>query len=59
MRKILIIEDELYARKSMKKQLEECLESQEYKILEAINGKQGIDVIQQEKPDIVLSLIHI
>ena len=49
MRKILIIEDEIYARKSMKKQLEECLESQEYKILEAINGKQGIDVIQQEK----------
>lgn len=58
MRKILIIEDEIYARKSMKKQLEECLESQEYKILEAINGKQGIDVIQQEKPDIVFTDIR-
>ena len=53
MRKILIAEDEVYARKSMKKQIRECMKDEKTVILEAANGKQGLELVREEKPDLV------
>lgn len=58
MLKILIIEDEMYARKSMKKQILECLKGQDVQIDEAANGRQGIDFIEEHKPDLVFTDIR-
>ena len=53
MKKILIVEDEIYARKSMKKQIQECMKEQECRIFEAVNGKQGIEIVKTERPDML------
>ena len=48
MKKILIIEDEVYARKSMKKQIELLLSDKNIEILEASNGMQGLEMVQEK-----------
>ena len=58
MRKILIAEDEVYARKSMKKQIRECMKDEKTVILEAANGKQGLELVREEKPDLVFTDIR-
>lgn len=58
MKKILIVEDEIYARKSMKKQIQECMKEQECRIFEAVNGKQGIEIVKTERPDMVFTDIR-
>jgi len=47
---ILIIEDE----KPLKKLLKNRLEKEGYEILEANNGKEGLKMILEDKPDLVL-----
>ena len=47
--KVLIIDDDIVVRKSLAKSL-----SIHYQILSAVNGEQGIEMVAQEQPDIVL-----
>ena len=58
MMKILIAEDEIYARKSMKKQIMELDFGREFQILEAQNGEQGLALFRQEEPDLVFTDIR-
>lgn len=58
MRKILIIEDEVYARQSMKKQIRECLKEEDWVILEAANGRQGLELANEEMPELVFTDIR-
>lgn len=58
MMKILIAEDEIYARKSMKKQIMELDFGREFHILEAQNGEQGLALFRQEEPDLVFTDIR-
>lgn len=58
MMKILIAEDEIYARKSMKKQILELDLGREFHILEAQNGEQGLELFRQEEPDLVFTDIR-
>ena len=55
MMKILIAEDEIYARKSMKKQIMELDFGREFQILEAQNGEQGLALFRHEDPDLVFT----
>lgn len=58
MRKILIIEDEVYARQSMKKQILECLKEEKWCILEASNGQQGLELVKREIPELIFTDIR-
>lgn len=58
MRKILIVEDEVYARKSMRKQMVECLREKDWIIFEAANGRQGLEMVNKEKPELVFTDIR-
>lgn len=58
MMKILIAEDEIYARKSMKKQILELSVGREFHILEAQNGEQGLELFRQEEPDLIFTDIR-
>lgn len=49
MKKILVVDDEHLVRRSLKK----ALESADFKVLEAIDGKQGLELWQTERPDLV------
>ncbi|MEY4604787.1 MAG: hypothetical protein RIT43_2079 [Bacteroidota bacterium] len=49
--KILLIEDETDARMN----LLEFLKLANYQVVEAINGKEGIDLARKEKPDLIIS----
>lgn len=50
MKKILIIDDE----KSIRKALREILEYEKYQVDEAVDGSEGLSMIQKDKYDIVL-----
>lgn len=50
MKKILIIEDELAYSKLLSDQLTE----KGYRIIEAVNGKQGLEIAKKENPDLIL-----
>ena len=49
--KILIIDDEAPIRKMLKK----LLERNEYEVLEAVNGNQGIKLFNEQDPDLIIS----
>ena len=51
MKKILLIEDNLGVRENT----EEILSLANYKVLTAPNGKIGVELAQQEKPDLIIS----
>ncbi len=48
--RILVVDDERYIRMSFRRFLEEL----NYEVLEAENGKQGIEVFRKSKPDLLL-----
>lgn len=50
MRKILVIDDELDARKILIRRLE----SSGYKVIEAADGMSGLNLAKQEMPDLIL-----
>ena len=50
MKKILVIEDELAYLKLLNSQLTQ----KGYKVIEAINGKQGLERARSENPDLIL-----
>ena len=50
MKKILIVDDELFVRQLVKVKLELC----ELKVIEAMNGVEAIDKAVQEQPDLIL-----
>jgi len=50
MKKILIVEDELAYSKLLESQLTE----KGYKVSEAVNGKQGLEIARKENPDLIL-----
>ncbi len=47
--KILIVDDSLFSRTATKK----LLEGWDFQILEAVNGKEALEIIFNEKPDLV------
>ncbi|GAB6184132.1 response regulator [Thermodesulfovibrio hydrogeniphilus] len=49
--KILIVDDEVIIREFMRQIIEEIEE--EFEILEASDGEEGLELIRKEKPDIV------
>ncbi len=49
--KILIVDDEVIIRELMRQIIEEIEE--EFEILEASDGEEGLELIRKEKPDIV------
>ncbi|OGR11241.1 MAG: histidine kinase [Desulfobacterales bacterium RIFOXYA12_FULL_46_15] len=51
MKTILIIDDE----PSVRKMLGKLLEKNSYACIEAVNGKQGIQIFKENKPDLVIS----
>ena len=54
LKKILTVEDDVTIRMN----LVSYLEDSGYEVLEASNGKEGIQVFQREKPDLVLVDLH-
>jgi CheY-like chemotaxis protein len=53
-KKILIIDDEAYIRRV----LELKFKNRGYHVSMAKNGKEGLDIIQKQKPDVVISDIN-
>ncbi len=50
MKKILFVEDELTLQKAMN----EILTQEGFKILNALDGEKGLELIKKEKPDLIL-----
>lgn len=56
--KILVVEDELYARQSLMKLIREYDVDRQFTILQAVNGEEGMSVYHAEKPDLILTDIR-
>lgn len=56
--KILVVEDEFYARESLIKLLREYDADGQFLILQAVNGKEGELVYNRERPELVLTDIR-
>jgi CRP-like cAMP-binding protein/CheY-like chemotaxis protein len=50
MKKILLIED----NKDVRENTAEILELAQYKVITAVNGKEGVELAQKEKPDLII-----
>lgn len=50
MKKIVLIED----NKDMRENIAEILELSNYKVFPAPNGKKGVELVQKEKPDLII-----
>ena len=53
-RKIIIVDDEVHIRALLEQSLEELEEDHGVEILSAENGQEGLDVIREERPGLVL-----
>jgi CheY-like chemotaxis protein len=53
-KKVLVIDDEAYIRRV----LELKMKNRGYHVITAKNGEEGFDIIQKQKPDIVISDIN-
>lgn len=49
-KKILVIEDDIFLRKIINKKLSR----ENYTIVEALSGAEGLELVEKEKPDLVL-----
>ena len=58
MRNILIVEDEVYARQSVKKQIQECNPNRNFQVFEAENGRKGLEIFRQEDIGLVFTDIR-
>lgn len=58
MLKVLVVEDELYARESLVKLVREYDTDGQFLILQAVNGEEGEHVYNSEKPELVLTDIR-
>lgn len=58
MRNILIVEDEVYARRSVKKQIQECSPFRNFQVFEAENGKKGLEIFRREDIGLVFTDIR-
>ncbi len=58
MRNILIVEDEVYARQSVKKQIQECSPNRNFQVFEAENGRKGLEIFRQEDIGLVFTDIR-
>ncbi len=47
---ILIVDDSIFSRRALRK----TLSSEGYQVLEAVNGRVGLEMIQKHQPDCVL-----
>ncbi len=56
--KILVVEDELYARQSLIKLIREYDVDRQFMILQAVNGEEGKSVYHAEKPDLIFTDIR-
>lgn len=56
--KILIVEDELYARESLMKLIREYDADRQFIVLQAVNGEEGELIYNRERPDLVLTDIR-
>ncbi|MDY3917791.1 MAG: response regulator [Candidatus Limivivens sp.] len=55
---MLVVEDEVYARKSLVKMITEYARQKEFRILEAENGEAALEVMKTEKLDLVMADIR-
>lgn len=53
-RKIVIVDDEVHIRNLLEQSLEELEEDFGVEILSAGNGQEGLDVVKEERPGLVL-----
>lgn len=53
--KILIAEDEVYSRKSIVKQIKAMDTEDEFIVFEAADGKEALEIVNREEPELVLS----
>ena len=53
MKKILIVDDEVHIRTLLEQTLEELEDEYDVEILSASNGEEGLEIIQEERPDLV------
>ena len=59
MLKVLVVEDELYARQSLVKLVRDYDTDGQFLILQAVNGEEGELVYHKEKPELVLTDIRL
>lgn len=52
---MLVVEDEIYSRKSLVKQIRQFDAEGQFVVLEASNGKKALDMALSEQPELVLS----
>lgn len=55
---VLVVEDEIYARKSLVKQIGDYFRKKECRIVEAENGETALELVKKEKPDLVMTDIR-
>lgn len=58
MTKVLVVEDEKYAREAVVKQIERYDQEKQFTIFEAANGSEGWELFVQEHPDLILTDIR-
>lgn len=56
--KILVVEDELYAREALVKQIKQYDTEKIFEILEAANGEEGLKIWQKEQPELLMTDIR-
>ena len=56
--KLLVVEDELYAREALVRKIRQYDTAGDFQILEASNGKEGFGLYRQEQPELVITDIR-
>lgn len=56
--KILVVEDELYAREALIRQIQQYDQDGHFRILEAANGEEGLNIFRAERPEFLMTDIR-